>query len=250
MTNTKAIIYARFSPRPDADESLSNEKQVERCREYAQKHGYEVIGEPYTDEALTGADDEQAADPLLALSQRQGIVDAMGAARKGVVLLVRWRSRIARDPYIQQAVERIVTGQGGRVEATDESNATGLAGDLERGVLATISKWEVIKIRLMTRLAMQKHQQAGRRMTRKDRCPFGWKADPRDPKRLTEDVDEQETIRIVLERRAAGEGLTSICRHLDALGRSRRGKKWVGGRGTAQAIVNRHSASSTAAAAD
>lgn len=29
-----ATIYARFSPRPDAAESDSNTKQVERCRAY------------------------------------------------------------------------------------------------------------------------------------------------------------------------------------------------------------------------
>jgi DNA invertase Pin-like site-specific DNA recombinase len=247
---TKAIIYARFSDRPDADESLSNEKQIERCREYAAQHGYEVLGDPFADEALTGADDQQAADPLVTLSKRPGIVAAIDATQDGMVLLVRWRSRIARDPYIQQAVERIIAGQGGRVEATDESNETGLAGELTRGVLATISKWEVIKIRLMTRLAMQKHQKAGRRMTRKDRCPFGWRADPRDATRLIEDADEQETIRLVVEQRAMGEGLTSICKHLDSLGRKRRGKNWFKGRGTVQAILDRQSASSSAAAAD
>lgn len=245
---TKAIVYARFSPRPDADESQSNAKQIERCREYAAAHGYEV-GHVYQDEALTGADDELNADPLVALAKRPGIIAAMDATKKGMVLLVRWRSRIARDLYVQQAVERIIMGHGGRVEATDESNETGLAGELTRGVLATISKWEVIKIRLLTKLAMTKYQnKEGRRMGRLDRCPWGFKPDLDSannkrgrPSRLVVDPDETETARIILACHARGGGPTSICRYLDKIGRTRRGKTWTSnsGRGLVQSIIDR-----------
>src|SRR6266849_2075404 len=37
-----AVVYARFSPRPSADECDSVEKQIERCRAYCTGHGYDV----------------------------------------------------------------------------------------------------------------------------------------------------------------------------------------------------------------
>ena len=50
---TQAVIYARFSPRPDAQECDSVAKQRERCRAYCQAHGYDVIAEKH-DEDMSG----------------------------------------------------------------------------------------------------------------------------------------------------------------------------------------------------
>jgi DNA invertase Pin-like site-specific DNA recombinase len=241
MTTTKAIIYCRFSPRPDADESQSNKKQEERCRECAATRGYKVV-DVQADEALTGMDDELDPDPVKATLNRPGLLAAINAIKPGMVLLVRWRNRIARDPFIQGWVRRKVMKKGGRIEAADESNEQGLAGELLENTLATVDKYNVIRIRLDTALAMQKYQRAGRRMGRLDRCPFGWKPDPRNLNRLVEDVDEQETIRLVMEQHKQGIGGSAICRYLDQLGRPRRGKSWRGGRGMVQAIIDRQTA--------
>ena len=241
----RANIYCRFSNRPDADESQSNAKQEERAREYATQHGY-AVGQVFKDTALTGIDDEQAADPLIALAKRPGIIAAMDATKKDMILLVRWRSRIARDLYVQQAVERLIMGHGGQVIATDESNDTGLAGELTRGVLATISKWEVIKTRLLTKLAMLKYQNhEGRRMSRLDRCPWGTRPDPNDTSRLIPDIAEEETAKLVLELHAKGSLPGAICRYLDQVDRPRRGKTWQAGRGTVLAIIRRTEARAT-----
>jgi hypothetical protein len=39
------VLYARFSPRPNAEECDSVEKQLERCRAYSLGHGYTVDAE-------------------------------------------------------------------------------------------------------------------------------------------------------------------------------------------------------------
>ncbi len=41
----RAILYARYSPRPDADKCLSNERQIERCREFCERKSYDIAGE-------------------------------------------------------------------------------------------------------------------------------------------------------------------------------------------------------------
>jgi DNA invertase Pin-like site-specific DNA recombinase len=47
------VIYARFSPLPDAQECDSVARQRERCRAYCQAHGYDVIAEKH-DEDMSG----------------------------------------------------------------------------------------------------------------------------------------------------------------------------------------------------
>jgi hypothetical protein len=73
---------------------------------------------------------------------------------------------------------------------------------------------------------MPQHQAKGRRMTRPDRCPYGWRPDPLDPARLVEDVDEQDTIRRIREERRHGRGLRAIARRLDLAGIACRGGGW------------------------
>ena len=241
-----AIGYVRFSPRADAETSQSNEAQAQRIEEYAADKGYRLL-HIYPDKALTGMDDERNPDAEVAVAKRPSLVEALDAVRPGMVFLVRWRSRIAREPYIQEYVERIVAWQGGILEATDESNETGLGPDLERGVRAIMDRDYVRKIRWMTKRAMKKHQTEGRRMGRIDRVPFGFRADltsaPNsrgNPGLIVPDADEQETLRLI--HQAAGRGLTprAICRHLDGLGRSRRGKCWVGAASVVSGILRRN----------
>ena len=83
---TPAVIYARFSPRPNAEECDSVEKQIERCRAYCAGHGYTVIAE-YCDKDLSGG----RAD------NRPGLQKAIAAAcRNKAILCVNALSRLAR----------------------------------------------------------------------------------------------------------------------------------------------------------
>src|SRR5438046_8651834 len=72
-----AVLYARFSPRPNAEECDSVEKQLERCRAYSLGHGYTVVAEHH-DKDLSGA----RAD------NRPGLQNAISAACKRKAVLV------------------------------------------------------------------------------------------------------------------------------------------------------------------
>lgn len=79
-----------------------------------------------------------------------------------------------------------------------------------------------------------------RRRTRADRCPFGWRPDPRDDKRLVPDTHEQTTIRRAQFLAAAGLSLREVCRRLDQEGRTRRGKSWANAHSVLGGILHRN----------
>jgi DNA invertase Pin-like site-specific DNA recombinase len=221
---TKAIIYARFSPRPDADETESNEKQIARCQEYCDAHGYEVVAVHEDLDASGGMDTDKLA-PEVALRHRRGLLDALDALRNGWVLVVRWRSRIARDVFLEEWAHRRAESVGARIEATDEANGGDPDTTMMRQILSAFRQRERAIIRAMTRRGMRRHQAAGRRMSRADRCPFGWTVDPQNPDMMVHEPAEQETIEIIKELRGQGQGLRQIARWLEAHGIERRGKK-------------------------
>ena len=72
-----------------------------------------------------------------------------------------------------------------------------------------------------------------RRMTRPDRCPFGWKPHLRNPAVLVQDTAEQQIIfRLVEMAQDPKASYRELCRRLDAVGCKRRGgKKWAGSHG-------------------
>ena len=86
------------------------------------------------------------------------------------------------------------------------------------------------------------------RMTRPDRCPFGWKPHPQDPTKLVQDPLEQGTIWFLIEAaQNPAMGPRALCRWLDLHGHKRRGgKKWAGAHSLVRDILRRNSAETPA----
>ena len=106
---------------------------------------------------------------------------------------------------------------------------------------------------LEARLAPKRPVSTGRnvpRMTRLDRCPFGWKPHPKNPAMLVQDPLEQQTIFALIEaRQNPALSLRGLCHYLDTRGHKRRGgKKWAGAHSLVKDILKRHSAETPAAA--
>lgn len=204
---TKAIIYTRFSPRPGADESTSCEKQEEICREYCRKAGYEVTSEPleFSDPDCSGDD-----------SGRPGLWGAVDALRRGMVLVVRWRSRLARDLYLHLYIEEQAKKAGARIEAAEEDNGTSLEQEAMRKMLAVFREYEKKLTAVRTSRAMKRYQKERRRMSH--RLPYGWMMDPEDPSRMVECLPEQEILQIMVEMREKGMSFRGIAVELDLLG--------------------------------
>jgi len=210
---TKAIIYTRFSPRPDADTSLSCEKQEELCREYCEKQGYELV--------KTFADPDCSGDQ----ANREGLWDAIAALRRGMVLVVRWRNRLAREVYLGEVIKRAVAKAGARIEAAEEDNGDKPEDRMIRGILANFAQYEKEITALRTKHAMLRHQANGLIMSK--RLPYGQMADTDNEKRMVECEVEQETIDVIVGLVQKGLSHRGIAKDLDKRGRKpREAEKW------------------------
>src|SRR5262249_41329292 len=113
------------------------------------------------------------------------------------------------------------------------------AGELMGGMLAVWAQYQRRQIQKRTSKAMRKYQAEGRRMTRLDRCPYGWRPDPNDPKRLIQDADEQAIMGTTIPAlHRAGKGPRAIARSLNEAGLPCRGKAWS--HSTIRSILHRN----------
>jgi DNA invertase Pin-like site-specific DNA recombinase len=218
-------IYCRFSPRPNAQESESNAKQIEVCRERARKKGYVEGVEPCQDVNTSGGDDGKSVCLEEVYATRPGLKKAIESLKRGWVLLIRWRNRLARDVFIEELIYRQVARVGATIEAAEDGfNGEDANARFNRHVLAAVAELQRSNIRTATSRGMLRNQAAGRRMSRETACPWGKMVDPSDAKRLIDCPDELETARIARELHSQGAGYGAIAAALQRLGRDRREK--------------------------
>ena len=186
-----AIIYTRFSPRRNAEESESCEVQRGYCERYAAQHGMEIAA-CFDDPDVSGADEF-----------REKLWQAIEALPKGGVLLVYKRDRLARNVYLSEQINRAVERRGATIEAvTGDVKGDSAETVMIRQVLAAIAEYERKMIASRTRHAMRFHMANGRRMG--SECPYGWQPDPADPKRMLPCQRERDVIDEILAKRREG----------------------------------------------
>ena len=212
---TTAIIYARFSPRPDADESDSCEKQKEICEVYCQKHGYE-IGGYFEDRGISGSDED-----------RPGLWAAIDSLKRGYVLVVRWRSRLARSAYLEETLERAAGKRSCRIEAAEEGNGQSDQDKLIRQILAAFREYERKAIAARTKAAMLRYQNRDKRLMG-SKPPYGFSVVLNgNQKLLVEDKEEQAVLVEIRTMREDGFGARRIAKMLDRNGyKTRTGRPW------------------------
>jgi DNA invertase Pin-like site-specific DNA recombinase len=213
----QAVLYARFSPRPNPDACDSVEKQLERCRAYCEGHGYAIVAQ-YDDKDLSG----ERAD------NRPGLQKAITAAcDRKAVLCVYSLSRLARCTKDAIDLAERLSAAGADLAVIQENvNTRSPMGRFIFTLFSALAQLEREQIAERTSTAMLRHQAKGRRMTRPDRCPYGWQPDPADSTRLVADADEQAVIVRIRYERRIGRGLREIARRLDLAGVACRGGRW------------------------
>ena len=212
---TEAVIYARFSLRPNAEDRDSVEKQRERCRAYCKAHGYDVIAET-DDEDRDGADNRPGLQAAIAL-----------ACKRKAVLVVYRLDRLARST--REALDvlgRLQKSEAGLSSVVEQLDSRSPTGRFFFTRLAAFAELEREQIRARTSAAMRGYQENGRRMTRADRCPFGRQPDPSDPSRLIDQPQEMAALERMRQMRAEGHGAKAITQALNAEGFPCRGQRW------------------------
>jgi DNA invertase Pin-like site-specific DNA recombinase len=214
---TPAVLYARFSPRPNPQECDSVEKQLERCRAYCAGHGYSIVAE-FHDKDLSGG----RAD------NRPGLQEALNTAcRQRAILCVYSLSRLARcTKDAIDLAERLSTAGADLAVIQESVNTRSPMGRFIFTLFSALAQLEREQIAERTSTAMLRHQANGRRMTHKARCPFGKQPDPLDSARLIDHPEEQGTIAIIQAARTAGKGLKAIAHMLQAQRIPCRGQRW------------------------
>ena len=207
--STPAVLYARFSPRIDADECESCAIQLAYCREYCDRKGYQWSDErTFYDNAKSGAD-----------RRRPGLEAAIQAMEDGGVLVCRWFNRIARDIRLAYEVEDRILGRGGRIESADGGKSIYEGMSPEDKYMVAIFRAHDVYIResiaIRTSMGMQRNQRNGRRMTNIANIPYGWQSSPDDDARIIPCHDELRAAYISKELRNRGFNCSEIAKRLN-----------------------------------
>ena len=196
----KAVSYLRVSTE---EQGLGIEAQRDAVRLYCAREGHVFVSE-HVDLGVSGA---------APMDRRQGLLDAMGALRRGWVLVAAKRDRIARDPFVAMLVEREAERLGARVACVDGNNGDGAGDVLMRRMLDAFAEFERAQIGIRTRAALHVKRVRGERIS--GRPPFGY--------RFVEGRIESEPAEHVILARMAGlrlkgTGPAAIARDLEADG--------------------------------
>lgn len=186
----QAICYCRFSPRPDAAECDSCEKQEERCQAFCQRRGYQVA--------------RVIADPDVSggLLSRPGLSAALEALQPGWVLVVDRSDRLARDMLVSLTIRHQVAQIGATIEYADGSpDDTTPEGELMQNILAAFAAYERACIRRATARGLARKRAAGQWV---GRPPVGWRMDPDGSGTLVRNMEEQAAIICARELRERG----------------------------------------------
>jgi len=209
----QAIIYCRFSPRPNSEDCTSNDRQEERCRDYCKRKEYNVI-DVFSDYAKSGKTKNRPALKL-----------ALDYLADGMILVVDTHDRLARDMLVSLMIHAEVEGKGARVESAD-GNPTRVTpeGRLVTNVLAAFAQYQRETFAIRTKKGLARKKAEGIYL---GTVPIGYKRNPKT-KTLEEDYQEQTAIRTAIELSKQGVKSEKIAALLSEHIGPCRGRPWSG----------------------
>lgn len=199
----KAIIYTRVSTEDQSQSGLGLEAQETACRKLAGTLGaLETL--LFTDAGISGSK---------GIEDRPALTEALAALRKGDVLIVAKRDRIARDMLVTLTVEKVVSKRGAKLlsVAGEGSDSEGVTGLILRTMTDLFAQVERETIRTRTRSALQVKKSKAERV---GAIPYGYRL-AEDGKHLIENEREQRIIALVQSLRTDGLSLRAIVARLN-----------------------------------
>lgn len=209
----KAVAYLRVSTDEQAESRAGLEAQLHAITQHCHRQGIELVA-TFTDEGISGA---------AQLDKRPGLLDAVNAITKGMVVIVAKRDRLARDVVACALVERMVAKRGGRVlsvagEGTDNDDATSI---LMRRIVDAFAEHERLVIAARTRAALQAKRRRGERA---GRVPYGYELADADtatsrsrsgrPVQLVPVHEQLSVVERIRREHAAGLSMRTIAQRL------------------------------------
>lgn len=215
MKSPTAVLYARFSPRPNADECQSCDKQLADLRAYCERHGIKIRG-AFRDDAVSGS--VQASE-----DERPGLSAAIKALKRGDILLVRSYDRLSRDREVSADLVVNVARRGAKMRSLEQGNVLNddPLTDFVAHMLFGFAELQRSLIRQRTKAGMRRNMAAGRNQS--SVAPYGWRI---GGERLVEVEAEQRAINWICELSRSGASAAEIADRLGTSSAPCRGKRW------------------------
>ncbi|MFQ5503351.1 MAG: recombinase family protein [Planctomycetota bacterium] len=163
--------------------------------------------------------------------KRAGLADLLLGFKKGDVLIVQRRDRLARDAVQAMMIDRMVQNGAGRIESADGARwDDSPESRLIRGILDLFSQYERDLISLRTRRALAAKRARGERLG--GSVPYGMRVNAEDPSLLEVDTLAWLCIKdFIMDPHEAGVSFREIARRMNRLLQKRKfppkyGRKW------------------------
>ena len=207
---TSAVIYARFSSDLQRDRSI--EDQVELCRDFARRNGWQVT-RVYEDRARSGA----------SIFGRDGVLSLMEAARAGEfdVVIVEALDRLSRDQEDLAGIFKRLTFAGVEIRAVHD----GKADQVQIGIRGLVGALYLQDLSHKVRRGMAGVTRDGRHAGGR---AYGYRPIPGKPGELVIVEEEAAVVRRIFAAYVAGERPRGIVAALNADGiPPPRGRYWT-----------------------
>ena len=205
-----AVIYARFSSHAQNDQSI--EGQLQACYEYAERHGYNVVGE-YIDRALSAKTDDRP-DFLRMIADSK--------KKQFQYVLVYKLDRFTRNRYDSAIYKHKLKQNGVKVLSVMENIGDSPEHIILEAVLEASAEYYSIDLAQKVNRGM--HQNANKGKFNGGTIPYGYKS---INKELVLDDRTAPMMKYILESYAEGIPMKAIIDAINDRGyRNRRGKKF------------------------
>jgi len=211
-----AIGYVRVSTDEQGRSGLGLEAQREAIAQAAARAGLEapIV---FEDAGVSGG---------AALAKRPGLMDALEALKRGGVLIVAKRDRLARSMSVILGLEAIVARKRARIvsaagEGTEDDGADAV---FMRRIMDANAERERFIIAQRTAAAMRAKRRRGEK-TGGAHAPFGYDVDAAG--RLIANVNEMATLGLMAQLKADGLSVRAIAAQLNEAGAlTKTGRQW------------------------
>jgi DNA invertase Pin-like site-specific DNA recombinase len=194
------VIYARFSSHSQNEQSI--EGQLNVCYEYANRNGYDVIGE-YIDRAISGtaADNRPEFQRMIADSVK----------RQFQAVLVYQLDRFARNRYDSATYKTKLKKNGVKVLSARENITDDASGVLMEAVLEGMAEYYSVELSQKIRRGMSIN--AEKCLATGGNVALGYKID--EDKRFAINEEEASIVKRIFEMYLAGSTMAQIIRYLN-----------------------------------
>lgn len=202
----KAMRFVTYLRVSTDEQALGLDAQLDLCRAFAARAGGELAG-PFSDDGISGG---------ASIDKRPALMAAIADLRRGDVLLVANRLRLARDPIISAMAEAACKRRGARiVSAAGEGTADDdPASILMRRLIDCFGEYERLLIGARTKSALQAKIRRGQRC---GAVRFGYDL-AADGVTLVPNAAEQAVLDLIRQERAKGLSLRAIAELLNKTG--------------------------------